>query len=375
MKTPLISIIVPIYNMEKYLSYCLDSLMNQTYRNLEIWLIDDGSKDRSLAICQDYAARDSRFKVYHQENGGLGAARNAGLKCATGEYINFIDSDDYVNSRFIQTLYDNIVSGPYDLSLVGYDYVYDYQSDFDPAPSHRHPLTQSQLVNSLFNRFPATVSGWGDTLMLVVWNKLYKRELVEGLTFSSGTLSEDLEFNIQVFLRVRQAIFDDVALHHYFQRQGSAVHRAVSLNYLCRLESHYKTLQFIPETQDEYRGACLVKLYKTLLSTRYLMRHLKVPEDRQRIDRTISDIHALTFREFKQSAYIPVRLKRMLDLFYRFPLSYRLFVSACEVRSYLRSGRAVKLADVNSSQGEKPLSHSESAPSGEGRVLPSADCR
>lgn len=101
---PLISVIVPIYGVEKYLEQCLDSIINQTYRNLEIILIDDGSPDRCGEICDRYASRDSRIKVIHQSNQGLSAARNAGMDMATGEYISFIDSDDYIDPHFYEKM-------------------------------------------------------------------------------------------------------------------------------------------------------------------------------------------------------------------------------------------------------------------------------
>lgn len=103
---PLISVIVPIYNVEKYLARCVDSIVNQTYKNLEIILVDDGSPDRCPKMCDDYAEKDSRIKVVHKKNGGLSDARNAGMAVATGEYISFIDSDDYVSDDFFECLLD-----------------------------------------------------------------------------------------------------------------------------------------------------------------------------------------------------------------------------------------------------------------------------
>ena len=106
MQKKLVSIIVPIYKVEKYLKQCLDSILNQTYENIEIILVDDGSPDNCGKICDEYASNDKRIRVIHKENGGLSSARNAGLDVATGEYISFIDSDDYVSENFIKRLYD-----------------------------------------------------------------------------------------------------------------------------------------------------------------------------------------------------------------------------------------------------------------------------
>ena len=105
---PLISVIVPIYNVEKYLARCVDSIVNQTYKNLEIILVDDGSPDRCPQMCDDYAEKDSRIKVVHKKNGGLSDARNAGMAVATGEYISFIDSDDWIETSMFELLLNNI---------------------------------------------------------------------------------------------------------------------------------------------------------------------------------------------------------------------------------------------------------------------------
>ena len=105
---PMISVIVPIYNVEKYLARCVDSIVNQTYKNLEIILVDDGSPDRCPQMCDDYAEKDSRIKVIHKKNGGLSDARNAGMAVATGEYISFIDSDDWIETSMFELLLNNI---------------------------------------------------------------------------------------------------------------------------------------------------------------------------------------------------------------------------------------------------------------------------
>ena len=324
MNTPLISIIVPVYNMEKYLSYCLDSLMKQTYRNLEIWLIDDGSRDHSLAICQDYAARDGRFKVIHQENQGLSAARNTGLKLATGQYINFLDSDDYVDERFIETLYTNLVSGDYDFSMVGYACTYDNHSVSPHQPSQCRTFTRNELLSGLFNHLPSGMDEWNDFLFMNAWNKLYKRELIEGLYFADIKLAEDLEFNSRVFLRVRRAIYDNVKLYHYFQRRDSLVHQPVSRNFFGRIEAYHMALSYLPQEAARFRAQCSEKLIKLLLSIRYRMSHTPLDEE---FVTWVAPLVPPVFREWRANSYVPARLKYGLIAFYKLPVLYRLFVA------------------------------------------------
>ena len=116
---PMISVIVPIYNVEKYLARCVDSIVNQTYKNLEIILVDDGSPDRCPQMCDDYAEKDSRIKVIHKKNGGLSDARNAGMAVATGEYISFIDSDDWIETSMFELLLNNIFQYDCEISCGG----------------------------------------------------------------------------------------------------------------------------------------------------------------------------------------------------------------------------------------------------------------
>ena len=149
----LISIIVPIYNVEGYVSTCIDSLLRQTYSHLQIILVDDGSTDRSGAICDKYARQDTRIEVIHQENAGLSAARNSGLKRAIGELIAFVDGDDYVHPQMYDTLYRALRSGDYDFSMVLGKQVPDGSSQVLSLSSvfKQTVLPQERLMRGLFN--------------------------------------------------------------------------------------------------------------------------------------------------------------------------------------------------------------------------------
>ena len=179
----LISIIVPIYNVEGYVSTCIDSLLRQTYSHLQIILVDDGSTDRSGAICDKYARQDTRIEVIHQENAGLSAARNSGLKRAIGELIAFVDGDDYVHPQMYETLYRALRSGDYDFSMVLGKQVPDGSSQVLSLSSvfKQTILPQERLMRGLFNL--ETIE---EVQLQVVWNKLYKRELLEEELFQKN---------------------------------------------------------------------------------------------------------------------------------------------------------------------------------------------
>ena len=171
-KYPLISVIVPIYNVEGYLTDCINSILKSTYTNLEVILIDDGSTDHSSQICDEFQAKDPRCKVIHQTNLGLSAARNTGLKEATGEFISFIDGDDYISPIMYETLYLAITSDAYSFSMVYGKQVYPKEHlQQNNISSEYQTICQHQLFQNLYGR------GNDEVQYQVVWNKLYKANL------------------------------------------------------------------------------------------------------------------------------------------------------------------------------------------------------
>ncbi|WP_051207852.1 glycosyltransferase family 2 protein [Butyrivibrio sp. AE3006] len=190
MKSGLISIIVPVYNVEKYLKECLDSILAQKYENFEVILIDDGSKDNSGCICDEYAQKDNRIKVIHQENKGLAGARNTGLDAASGEYICFVDSDDKISNSYLEDFVKAMDSSNADLAICNFEsarLVDDERNDdcVFSAAELRH-----FLYDDLSRKYVEIV---------VSWNKIYKAELIQKYRFETGKIHED-EFMINNLL-------------------------------------------------------------------------------------------------------------------------------------------------------------------------------
>ena len=216
--TPLISVIVPIYQVEAYLEECLDSILNQTYRQLEIILIDDGSPDRCGDICDRYASQDSRIQVIHQTNQGLSAARNAGMDIATGEYISFIDSDDYIAPHFYEKLLEGFKEHP-EAKVTACQVFKNEDGKITPLICNRR------------HQFPTIhTSLWCQDAILGktyvnVWNKLYQAELLKEIRFRKGRIVEDVLFMYD-FLPIcisQQALLLLLPdyLYYYRIRQGS----------------------------------------------------------------------------------------------------------------------------------------------------------
>lgn len=213
-----ISIIVPVYNVEAYLEKCLDSLINQTYQNFEILLIDDASSDRSGQICKEYAQRDNRIRYIKKSyNSGQGDARNLGLENATGDYITFVDSDDWINLDCIEKLFHNLIENDADIVMCHF---YRF-SESSGGYLLYTPDFQSGLIG-LTDFFEAAFKGL--SLYIAPWGKLFKRELLEFPTpirFPRGKIAEDIDVLHRIYLRSHKIYFESEALYCWLERSNS----------------------------------------------------------------------------------------------------------------------------------------------------------
>lgn len=269
MNSPLISVIVPIYNVENYLPRCVDSIINQEYKNLEIILVDDGSPDNSSQICEEYAKKDNRVKVIHKENGGLSDARNAGMKIATGEYVSFIDSDDWVDAQFISTLYEGIKGGA-DIAECATRLFDDNDNTLSTRGSKEGKISRSDALAKLI-----TENGVYQT----VWNKLYKRSMIEDIPFAVGKYHEDDFWTWRIFLRIDSIYLCEKPMYHYLQRSNSIIGSSYSLKKLDSVQGRYERmlgLKGVPVVEDLATIAFVNALiYNMQCSVKYLNKNDK----------------------------------------------------------------------------------------------------
>lgn len=209
-----ISVIVPIYNVEKYLPRCIDSILNQTYKNLEIILVDDESPDACGSICDDYASKDERIKVIHQKNRGLSGARNAGIDIAQGEYIAFVDSDDYIEPTMYETLYHDIKKHNAGISICNRYYEFE-----DGRRVERYKLDNEVKVYS--GKDAIVEMNNFSSFDMSAWDKLYKRALFEEIRFPEGKLSEDFFIMYKLLDNAKVVTFNPQKLYIYVQRTNS----------------------------------------------------------------------------------------------------------------------------------------------------------
>lgn len=249
MQQDLISVIIPVYNVEKYLRKCLDSVVSQTYNNLEILIVDDGSTDCSGQICDEYAEKDDRIQVFHQLNGGLSKARNTGIDLSTGDYLMFIDSDDYISKDMALELYNELKKSNADMSICNFHYVDENNNiikkkelDFHNAGSFI--LTKKELLNALTN---SNIS----TAIVIGCNKLYKNSIFDSLRYPIGRIYED-EFIIHHILnKIDKAILINQKYYYYVQRNNSITGANYTIKKLDAVEAFLDRAKFLYDL-DEY---------------------------------------------------------------------------------------------------------------------------
>lgn len=209
-----VSIIVPIYNVEQYLPKCIESLLEQTLQEIEIILVDDGATDRSSEICDIYALKDHRIKVIHKINGGLSDARNVGIEVAQGEYITFLDSDDWVEPNLYEYLYSLAKKEDADIAQCDYIEVYAEDIQIDFRQHIKETIhTGAEALGLLFGEeYVKTV---------VVWNKLYRRILFEEIRFPKGKVHEDEFTTYKVIHKANKLVNSNIPMVYYRQREGS----------------------------------------------------------------------------------------------------------------------------------------------------------
>lgn len=211
-----VSIIVPVYNVEKYLDECINSILDQTYRNLEILIVDDGSTDSCSAKVDEYAKADERVKVFHKENGGIATARNYGLKHATGDYYCFIDSDDYYELNFVEKMLNALTENNAEMAFCNYFSCY---TDRD-VPGHRlQSLEDGKVFSS--NEYLYLLYAYSGVYSYA-WNKMYKKEIIADLEFKK-MLCEDAQIMLSVVDRCEKIVFSSDVLIHYRRRKSSVV--------------------------------------------------------------------------------------------------------------------------------------------------------
>lgn len=239
MKDELVSIIIPAYNAEKYIERCLDSLLAQTYKKIEILVINDGSKDMTGEICDRYASKQENLKVFHVANGGVSNARNIGIREANGTYIMFVDSDDYVTHDFVEKSYEAITTGEADLAITGAFFCY---------PDHVVENTVEERFAGVFQveEFgEAFLWLYSHSFVQVIWNKIYKKELIQEEFCRDMSWGEDMFFNLRYMEKIKKISVSEACTYYYMcdEVKDSLTRRVGVDKFQCEEKIFNKTME------------------------------------------------------------------------------------------------------------------------------------
>ena len=310
-----ISIIVPVYNVENYLDRCISSILEQSFTDFQFILVNDGSKDNSGTICDEYAKKDSRIKVIHQDNLGLSAARNIGIEASQGKYITFIDSDDFIHTNMLYILYNNLLENKADISVCNYNLVYeDKLTTRDWGNNDIAVYNNIESVKKIVEK--------SETVMIIAWGKLYKRDLFDDIRYPVGKYHEDEFVTYKLLYKSTKTVVTDAKLYYYLQRSNSITGSTYSIKRLEKLEALEEAVMFFKSKSNEE----LVELaqYRYMLNiqiayykVKYEMNHEKIVMDKLRLQ------YNKKFHEFKNNVEsITVMKKMALKIFYTFPNLY-----------------------------------------------------
>ena len=242
-KEPLISIIIPVYNVEKYLDKCIESVKNQSYKNIEIVLVDDGSPDKCPEMIDEYAKSDKRIRAIHKKNGGLSDARNEGLKNSNGEYITFIDSDDYISEDYVETLYNLIKKYNVKLSGTAHQVIYKDGNIITKKAEKESVLTDKEALEKLL---------YDDGIDLTACMKMFHRDLFKDIKFPVGRLYEDAATTYKFIIAAKKMAVSDAKTYNYVMRSDS----------ISNCKFHPKKMDLITSTEE--MTTAIKKKYKDL---------------------------------------------------------------------------------------------------------------
>ncbi|MDY4690031.1 MAG: glycosyltransferase family 2 protein [Alphaproteobacteria bacterium] len=297
-----ISVIIPCYNVAKYLEQCLDSVLKQTFQDFEVICVNDGSTDKSLEILQQYAEKDARIKIIDQENKGAGAARNKGLDVAQGEYISFVDSDDFIDKDFLQILFNNIEKAQTDISCCNF---YKIKSDKDI-----HSKEQNKNSNKLYiNSIEALITS--NKISYSVWNKLYRASILKDIKFDENNFYEDWIFIALLFPKIKSVCSISNKLYGYRIRENSVMRSKFTINRAKSYVSGIEKVYFYYESEyPQYLNA--IKHTRLLNTTKMLINKANKSNDTETIQYAKSSLS--NFYKNKIIGYKGLSLKNKIKL-------------------------------------------------------------
>ena len=314
MNNNLISIVVPIYNVEKYLKQCIDSVINQTYKNLEIILVDDGSTDSCAYICDEYTKKDERIKVIHKKNGGLSDARNVGLDIAKGEYVSFIDSDDYISEDFIEKMYNALIDNNAEISQCNLVKVNDNAEILEKIGyiDNIKIETSYEMLKDLYT------GHWENT---IACNKLFNIQLLENIRFPVGKVHEDEFTTYKILYKASKIAIVEDYLYKYRQNSNSITGKQFKEKRLDAIQAYEERLEFFKEKDEKDLYDLTFIAYLATIRD-YFVKTRKYIEKSENIQKNLIKKYKDNFVKIKTIKNIGKSQKIKILIFYLSPTIY-----------------------------------------------------
>lgn len=304
MNSPIISIIVPIYKVEGYIHQCINSILNQTYRNLEVILVDDGSPDSCPTICDEYAKKDNRIKVIHKLNGGLSEARNFGLDIAKGEYIAFVDSDDYIHATMIETILQCMIDNDCQIGMCARC---DIQGDLNTEKY----IFPNSMIASKFEIMPLLLA---DVIGSQSWDKIYKRSVFDQVRFPIGRLYEDIGTTYLAFDKIERFCYIHRPLYYYRLNNAGISFSEKPNKILDTFTSFYERLLYAEKFFPAEQAKCLELAFNTAMGS--LNYHLRFGfEDENQNLRRVRDFFSVYRHQIYRNPFISISRKFLFFIY------------------------------------------------------------
>lgn len=294
----LVTVVVPVYKVEKYIDKCVESILNQTYSNLEIILVDDGSPDNCGKICDNYIKKDVRIKVVHKENGGLSDARNAGIDIARGKYITFVDSDDYIDSEYVELLYKTIKKDKSDMAISSHKVIYENGTILKKATEEESVLKPKEVLKRIL---------YGDGIDLSAWAKLYKIELFGEIRYPKGRLFEDAATTYKLVDKCKKISIISKSTYNYIIRKNSITNVNFSEKKMDLIISTEEMCNYVKEKYPDLEMAANRRLMYAYLST--LTQLIKSNKKNEKVEKKLYDYIKQNSKMILRDKNVPKRDK------------------------------------------------------------------
>ncbi|AXI10771.1 capsular biosynthesis protein CpsJ [Oceanobacillus zhaokaii] len=295
---PSISIIVPVYNVEQYIHKCIDSILAQSFKDFELIIVNDGSTDNGGRICDEYATLDNRITVFHKENGGLSSARNKGISLAKGNYIAFVDSDDFVHPKMYEILFNYVVSSSADIAICDYQEVNEDEKNEIEKLEFDSRVEKYNNVEALYQLY--TTKG---LQFVIACNKLFKSSLFNKIKFEEGMIHEDEFMAHRILYESEIIIYLPVKLYFYLQRKGSIINSKFNINRLDAVYAYKKRVDFFREINQYELQKMAEYNYVHLFFTFFFKVKDKVPNSKGKLKQVKSDFTKILIQLLKNPLF------------------------------------------------------------------------